>query len=274
MKKSFVVAFGIILLCGLLMNAAIVNAALSGYSYNCFQASETHVEDGKWTTTTEWTDAETVSPLVAGFSWRGSWTWPSDILQHFIVEVFTDNTNDTGDIVRVCYDCAANGGAAPQTDDVKVELVGNRLSGLSVYHGNGTGWSKVTSWSASEIAAAASISSSPLNSNPHLIVEFLIDKNTQADVSQAGYTPWIYVSAYDASNSAAGVKSWPPAPASSADVPNNWGTEVGTTSTIPEALTIGTVVLMSFVALAVSFYFLRKPPKTKIQSAGKIGCTH
>ena len=272
MKYSFVVAFGIVFLCGLLMHAAIVNAALSGYSYNDYSATETHVEDGKWTTTTEWNDAETVSPLVTGFSWRSSWNQPTDILQHFIIEVFTDNTNDTGDIVRVCYDCAASGGTAPQADDTMIELVGDRNSGLSLYKGNGTGWAKYTGWTlGTDAAVGVSISSSPLNSNPHLIVEFMIDKNTQADVSQAGYQPWIYVSAYDASNSAAGVKSWPPAPASTANIPNSWGLELGTTSTIPEGLTIGTVVLVSFVALVVSYYFLRKTPKTGNQSAGKIG---
>ncbi len=268
MKKSFVVVFGIIFLCGLMLQAAIVNAYVVGYEYTDYQATQTHVEDGKWTTTSEWTDAMTTPSLVAGFHWRGTWTWPSNILQHFIVEVFTDSTNDTGDIIRVCYDCAANGGAAPQADDVKIELVGNRLSGLSVYKGNGTGWSKYTGWTAADVAAVASISSSPLNSTLHLIVEILVDKNTVADVSQGGYLPWIYVSAFDASNSAAGVKAWPTAPPSSADVPNSWGLETGTTENIPEGLTIVAVALLSSVAVVVSFYFFRKRPKTENRRVG------
>ena len=271
MKRSFVVVFGIFFLCGLILQAAIVNAYVAGYNYTAYSALQTHTEDGKWTTPSEWTDAMTPPNLVAGFHWRGAWTWPSDILQHFIVEVFTDNTNDTGDIVQVCYDCAANGGTAPQTDDVKIELVGNRLSGLSVYKGNGTGWSKITGWTGTDVAGSASISSSPSNSNPHLIVEILINKNTIADVSQASYLPWIYVSAYDASNSAAGVKAWPPAPPSSADVPNSWGLETGTTENIPEGLAIGTVVLLSSVAVVVSFYLLRKRPKTEYHRSGTTG---
>jgi hypothetical protein len=271
MKKSFIIVFGIIFLCGLMLQAAIVNAYVAGYEYTDYQATQTHTEDGKWTTTSEWTDAMTVPNLVSGFHWRASWTQPADILQHFLVEVFTDNTNDTGDIVRQCYDCAANGGAAPQTDDVMVELVGNRLSGLSVYKGNGTGWVKYTGWTGTDVAAVASISSSPLSSTPHLIVEILVDKTTTADVSQASYVPWIYVSAYDASNSSAGVKSWPPAPSSSANVPNSWGQESGTLENIPEGFTIVTVVMLSSVAVVVGFYFLRKRPKTENGGAATAG---
>jgi len=255
-----------VFLSGLLMQAATVNAFVSGYEWTDYQATQTHTEDGKWTTSSEWTDAMTPPNLVSGFHWRGSWTQPGDILQHFIVEAFTDNTNDTGDIVRVCYDCAANGGTAPQTDDVMVELVGNRLSGLSVYKGNGTGWAKYTGWTATDANAAASISSSPLSSTPHLIVEILVDKTTTADVSQAGYVPWIYVSAYDASNNAAGVKSWPPAPSSSAAVPNSWGQESGTLDNIPEGFAIGTVAVLSFIAIVVGF-FLRKRQKTENRSS-------
>lgn len=104
MKKTFIIAFGMIFLCGLMMHPAFVNATNSAYSYTNYEASNTHVEDGKWTSTTEWQDAQAIPNLVTGFSWRGTWTWPSDIIQHFIIEVYTDNTNSTGDIVNFCYD--------------------------------------------------------------------------------------------------------------------------------------------------------------------------
>ncbi|MGD0451171.1 MAG: hypothetical protein ABSA79_08990 [Candidatus Bathyarchaeia archaeon] len=269
MKKSFVVVFGMIILCILLM-VPIAYAINSAYSYTDYEATSTHVEDGKWTTPDEWTDAMTISPLVSGFSWRASWTYPSDIVQHFIIEDLTDTTNDTGDIVNVCYDTAASGGAAPQPADFKIELVGDRTSGLSLYRGNGTGWAKFTGWTATDAAVGVSFSASPLSSTPHLIVEFMVDKSTIADVSGSGYQPGIYVSAYDASNSAAGVLSWPPAPGASANVPDSWGLEMGTTSTIPESLTIGAVALLSIVAIAVSFYLLPKRPKLRIKTTGKI----
>ncbi len=259
------ILFSMLFLCGLLMQAAVVNAVVAGYVSNDYQTSTPHTIDGKWTTATEWTDGATAPNLVSGFLWRESWYWQDGtvIFQYFLIEAFTDNTNDTGDIVVQIYDCAANGGTAPQSDDVKIELVGNRLSGLSVYKGNGTGWAKTT-FTATDANAAASISSSPLNSSPHLIVEIMVNKNTLADVSGAGYQPGVYVSAYDASNSAAGVKSWPPAPASSANVPNGWGTELGTTEAIPESFTVATVIALSSVAVFVGFYFLRKDRKLRV----------
>ena len=57
----------------------------------------------------------------------------------------------------------------------------------------------------------------------------------------------------------------------SADVPDDWELETGVYATIPEALTIVAVVLLSSVAVAVSFYCLRKRSKTESYSSAKTG---
>ncbi len=54
-------------LCGLLMQAAVVNAVVAGYECNDYQTSTPHTTDGKWTTTTEWTDGATAPNLFSGF---------------------------------------------------------------------------------------------------------------------------------------------------------------------------------------------------------------
>jgi hypothetical protein len=274
MKRSVLVAFSIIVLSGLLLSIALVSAYQAGYENTNYAAITAPVTDGKWTTTDEWLDAMVPPNLPTTFHWREKWTQPSDIIQHFIVEAFTDSTNDTGDYLQFCYDRSANGGSAPQTDDIRLDYVGHNGSGLTLYQGNGTGWAKWTGWDASYVAVVETISSSPLNSNPHWIYEFWVDKSkAEFDISGAGYAPWIRVAVYDASNATAGVQSWPP---SSVDVPSNWGLETGTTSSIPESLTIVSVVLLSSVAVVVSFYLLRKRPKTEIHSAvktGEINCT-
>jgi hypothetical protein len=96
------------------------------------------------------------------------------------------------------------------------------------------------------------------------------------DISASGYAPAIKVAWYDASNSAAGVKEWPPA---SGNDPSKWGVENGVLDastlnlTIPEPLTIAAVVLLSFVAVLVSFRFSRKRSSTGDYSAGKINYT-
>ncbi len=55
----------------------------------------------------------------------------------------------------------------------------------------------------------------------------------------------------------------------SPDVPDDWGLETETIETIPEPLTIVAVILLSSVAIAISFYFLRKRPQTESPSAVK-----
>jgi formate hydrogenlyase subunit 3/multisubunit Na+/H+ antiporter MnhD subunit len=59
----------------------------------------------------------------------------------------------------------------------------------------------------------------------------------------------------------------------SPDVLGNWESETGTIETVPEPLTIAAVILLSCVAVAVSFYFLRKRPETESHSTRKSGET-
>ena len=270
MKQSVLVALSIIVLCGLTLPTALVYAYYSGYETTNFQAKETPVEDGSWTTDNEWDDAMTPPNLLATFHWRQKWTWPENIIEHFLIEFFTDNTNDTGDYFQLCIDNNANGGTAPQPDDIRIDWVGHDVAGLTVYQGNGTGWVEFTdfTWDV-DIYIADSISSSPLNSTPHWIIELRMDRSkSEFDVSGAGYSPWIRLAVYDESNSEAGVQAWPP---TSRDVPDDWGLETGTTENIPESLTIVTVVLLSSVAIVVSCHFLRRRLKTENPSAVKTG---
>lgn len=272
MKRYVLVAFSIVFLCGLLMQIALVSAYRSGYETINYQAISEPTEDGKWTTTTEWTDAMTPPNLPASFQFREKWTWPTpSIIEHFLIEFFTDSTNDTADYVQLCFDNTANGGSAPQTDDILVNYTGNSRSGLTLYRGTGTGWAPTSYAYGSDILIAETKTGSQLNSNPHWIIEVMMDRSagTLFDVSGAvpAYSPWIRVAVFDAS-STSGVQAWPP---TSRDVPNDWGLETGTTSNIPEGLTITTVVLLSSVAVGVSVYFLRKRQKAESNSAGKLG---
>jgi hypothetical protein len=271
MKRSVLVAFSIIVLCGLLLlPTALVNAYYDDYETTNYQALTTPVTDGAWTSDTEWDDTAIPPNLPATFHWRQKWTMPSNILEHFLIEFFTDNTTDTGDYFQFCVDCNANGGNAPQTDDIRIDYVGHDVSGLTVYQGNGTGWEEFTDFTwPDEIHIQDSISSSPLDSNPHWIIELTMDRSkTEFDVSQStpAYQPWIRVAVYDESNDTAGVQAWPP---TSPDVPNDWGLETGVYASVPEPLTIAAVVLLSSVAVAISFYFLRKRPKTENHNSGK-----
>jgi len=253
-----------------MLPTALVNAYYSGYATTNYQAMNANTEDGKWTTSTEWTDAATPPNLPPTLLVREKWTWPSDILEHFLIEFYADSTNDTGDYFQLCIDCQANGGSAPQTDDIRIDYVGHTLSGLTLYRGTGTGWAPFTSYTyGTDILIAETKTSSQMNSSLHWIIELMMDRSkAEFDISVAGYAPWIRFAVYDASNSALGVQAWPP---TSRDVPNDWGLETGTIENIPEGITLMPVVLLSSVAVVVSFYFLRKRSKTENQSAGKTG---
>ena len=74
--------------------------------------------------------------------------------------------------------------------------------------------------------------------------------------------------AYDANTST--LAAW--APDSDADVPDEWGViPTNATEPWPEGFSLGVVVLLSSVAVAVGFYFLRKRPKTESGRVGKTG---
>jgi len=266
MKRSVLIVFSMILLCGLLMPAAFVNAYYAGYSNTNYQALTTPVVDGTWTNATEWDDAGVPSNSSANFTWRQKWTQVTIITEYFLFELFTDNTNDTGDFFQFCLDCDHASGAAPAADDLRIDYFGHSgVSGVTAYTGNGTGWVPITFTWGTDFFINDTISASPLNSTPHWIIEFWMDRN-KWDTSGGGYQPAIRLAAFDASNAAAGVQAWPP---TSPNVPDDWGQEIGTTANYPEPLTVAAVIILSSVAVAVSFYCLRKRPKTESYSLGK-----
>jgi len=248
---------GILLIIGLfsLSLPTLVSALAEGYTSTDYLAITTPTDDGKWTAADEWVDAAPPDNLGTAFVWREKWTYPDDIYQHFLIEFFTDSTNDTEDYYQICYDTSVDGGTAPQTDDVKVEWKGHSASGLKVYKGTGSGWTQYTELAAGAVVGADTLTTSPLNSNQHWVFELTILKTGIFDISGSGYTPGIQVAVYDASNSAAGVQAWP---ASSTNAPDSWGQELGTMDNIPESLTIVAVVVLSSFAVIAGAYFLRK----------------
>ncbi|MEM2969286.1 MAG: hypothetical protein QXJ76_08320 [Candidatus Bathyarchaeia archaeon] len=265
LTKGFLTA---LLVFSLLLFASIVSAANPEYSNTNYNTDTAPTLDGKYTTATEWDGGGIPPKLPSGLFWKEMWTYPGDILQHFIIEVLYDSTNDAGDYIQICYDCNADGGTAPQSDDVKIEYVGHSLSGLSLYVGNGTGWTKFTNYTyGTDIKIAESQASSPQNSNPHWIIEITINKsNPRFDISGSGYQPGLRIAAYDASNASSGVTEWP---SDSGDSPAKWGVEVGTMNTIPEPLTVAAFVLLTTVAVAVGSRFLRISSKPR-SSTSKI----
>ena len=254
MKRTSSIAFCILFLCSLLLlvNVGSTKAFEAGYSYGEYDCVTVPTMDGKWTTTTEWADAPTmvISPTA---KFMGKIDIVTGVFQHNLVEIFNDNTNDAGDYWQICMDGAGNGGTAPDTNDWRIEIVGHTT--LTVYQGNGAGWTQVAT--PGGIAWANSIDASPLSSTPHWILEFRLDKSAGPITNQPPHG--LRVAVYDASNAAAGVQAWPPTPQ---DNPSRWGSISGYVGgAYPEGLTIGLMVLLSSVAMVVGIRYFRKKPK-------------
>lgn len=266
MKRSILVAFTIVAVCILSLQTCL--ACAQAYVITNYLGTTGGVTvDGKWTNASEWTDAMTAPSLPSQLLFREKWEYPADIIEYVLLEFYTDRTNDAGDFFQYCLDVAANGGAAPQSDDVLINYTGHNQ--LKLYKGNGTGWTPWAGSSGAAISAANTITGSQMNATAHWIFELTMDRSDpNLDTSGVGYAPLLRVAAYDASNPSQSIVSWPPS--TSQNVPSTWGTESGQYAAIPESPTILPIALISFVAVAVSIYFFQRKPRAKNLSISRI----
>ncbi|HLN44332.1 MAG TPA: hypothetical protein VK209_01355 [Candidatus Sulfotelmatobacter sp.] len=101
------------------------------------------------------------------------------------------------------------------------------------------------------------VSISKLNgTNPHYTAELRLEKTGNGpDINNA-----IRVAIFDASNAALGEQAWPPG--SNLNIPDGYGGDpADTTNPIPEGLSFEVMATLSFAAVLVGFYSLRKGPK-------------
>jgi len=250
-------------LCTLTTVAFLMLLMVSVGAINCVlaQAAErtsyatvvTPTIDGMWTSEDEWTDGEeTMIGDVVAF--RSTWDMGDFVMTRWIIEFFTDTTEDLADRVDFCIDGDQSGGSAPQEGDFRFRISGH--TELVWYEGDGTTWIE-KDLDETEIEWATSLSESPTESTPHWILEFQIPKN--GGTVQLGITWNLRVSVYDSSNALAGRPSWPEG--SDQDVPDTWGMENYSSDTIPEGLSFGVLVLLSSAAVIVATVGLRKRSK-------------
>lgn len=239
--KKIAAAFCIVMLLslGLLVNAGIVSAYQEGYEVNGWVGRTTPAMDGQWTTDTEWEDTEETQmdgDLNVIFRMKSNSTgWPNWVNQYYLIEFFDDTTEDAEDYLQICYEAPVEmfgtpiGGTTPQTDCLRIDFVGHSQSGLTVYKGDGSAWVESTDYAwPDHIEIVNSISASPSDSNPHLIIEIKVEHQH----FEIGTPQWIRLAVYDESNSDAGVQAWPE---SSVNSPDEWGfVDVKLYDTLPE----------------------------------------
>ncbi len=254
MRKKFCTIMMVAFMTLLLVSFGAINCARAQVSERySWSTTVFPTIDGEWTSDDEWNDGE-ITTIGEDVAFRSTWDMAEDVMTRWVIEFFSDTTDDAEDYWEFCMDGNADGGSAPQADDFKFVITGN--TDLVWYQGDGTGWTEV-SLDASEIEWAASLSESPTNSTPHQILEFQIPKNSGTVLLTIVWN--MRVGVYDASNSEAGVLAWPEG--SDADDPSSYGIENYQFAEIPEGLSLGVLVLLSSAAVVVASVVLRKRSK-------------
>ena len=250
MKKIIATTFCSIMLCSLLLiTVGTTLAAEPGYERISYATQVVPTIDGMWTSEDEWTDGD-VTWIGTDVAFRSTWdSVDSVVMTRWIVEFFSDTTDDPNDFWLFCIDSGSGFG-------YRFEITGH--TNLVWYLGGagGGGWTEMEE--IFEIEWANSLSASPTDSTPHWILEFQIPKNSgQFEID----TVWNFLlQVYDASNP--GFHAWPP---TDPDVLEEYGIENYSTEPIPEGLTFGVMVLLSSISVLVGYKYFVKRKETKVQ---------
>ncbi len=272
MKKT-----GIVIICMLLVFvlafAGNVTAYNADYTHVLYQSSNVPVIDGTYTADDPDWIASGKEEFGNGAAFHDQWVMDPNILC-LIVEV-TDNTDDSGDKLTICFDGTAEGGATepdggpnPTAYDKKLEVTGHGGSAtVQWFVGDGSVWVVSSVSSSGFLELAQDLVSTPTIEAEHYVYEMNIMKlDTSLGSPLMGYTWAKFVSYYDENSGE--TQQWPPAdatPAGSPDVPDSWGyipyaQEPNPTPTIPEGIGFVVMLMVSSVA-AVGALLLHKRKK-------------
>jgi hypothetical protein len=239
MKKAVLLAICIFVLStGSIMG--IASAGLAAYSLTECGAVSPATIDGRWTANDEWTDSYRC-PL----SFNGVFGYDIDFNTYgieWVIEPFFDSTNSTGDIVQICLDNLNDGGTAPKSDDIKLEITGH--STIKLYKGTGTAWAEAA---ATEIVWKDSLTTSPWGNQTHWVIEIKDPDKTTGNLVTDAPPNGMRVAYYDAATSR--WSDW--AAGGDGNQPATWGLVAGySMDPVPEGLTIALVTALSTFAIA------------------------
>jgi len=271
MKKTGIVIFCMLLLF-VLAFAGNVSAYNAAYTHTLYQSAAVPVIDGTYIVDADWI-ASGREDFGDGAAFHDQWVMSPNIYC-LIVEV-TDNTDDAGDKLTICFDGTSagtttepDGGPNPTEYDKKLEVTGHGGSAtIQWFIGDGSGWVAATA-SGSLIELAQSLTTTPTIEPEHYVYEMNIDFHGDTSLGSplVGYAWAQFVSYYDEDTGE--TQQWPPAdatPAGSPDVPDSWGyitysEDANPETTIPEVTGFVVMVAVSSVAV-VGTLILRKPNK-------------
>jgi hypothetical protein len=261
MKKAILATLCVTAMCVICL-AGTVSAFKTGYSFANPSGAEI-TADGKWTTTSEWTDSYH-DWLYNGWTkttdtWSEKWEMGGtpNIAEQYLVEVLSDTTSDPNDYFTFCFSGTQDDAATPQADSEV--LVNVTHTGTTIYGGTGTGWAPDAAIVlGTNVIVGTSMATSPTSSTAHWIIELKFDKT--GAIAGTLFNDNILLLVHVGSTGQ--TLMWPPM--SDPNVPSTWGQcdySDYQSYTVPEGLTIGVMLTLSTVAVIVSIRYFRKPPK-------------
>ena len=164
-----------------------VHAQAAGglHDYN-YETSNPPTIDGKWTTSSEWTDGhrENVGANAIFYDvWPGDLINPSAVpVNYYLLVETVQGTASSGDFWQICFDSDNDVGSAPGPDDFAVNITAHAT--VTWYQGTGSGWTAISTPPSSTFQWANSLNTSPVYPNQHWILEMMVQKTAQATQCQ------------------------------------------------------------------------------------------
>ena len=272
MKKRGIVIFCLLMLFVLAL-AGNVRAYNADYTHILYYSGVVPTIDGTYIVDDDWISSGK-EEFGDGAAFHDQWVMDPNILC-LIVEV-TDDTDDAGDKLTICFDGTADGsepdgGPNPTEYDKKLEVTGHGGSAtVQWFIGDGSGWVAATA-NESLLDLAQDLVSTPTIEADHYVYEMTSDFHGDTSLGSplVGFTWGEFVSYYDEDTGE--TQQWPPAdatPAGSPDVPDSWGyityeMAPNPEPTIPENTGFVVMLTLSSVATAGAV-LLHKRTKKRI----------
>ena len=262
MKKAVLMKISMLVLCSMFLLSTVGTALATEPGYTLMEAYQTNAVtvDGKWTSTSEWSDAYILPMVGTTLGVNGIWAYKmvmgDTYLMSFLIES-PDNTNDATDKWVICIDGANDGGSTPKSDDIKIEITGHTT--LTMYTGSATGWTLMAN---KGVTWKDSLATSTYNSASHYILEVQADKGQLGSWGSSPPPHGVYVSMYDASTPSKGTVAWPP---TSPDNPGRWGSIATYDTAVPEGFGIAILAVLSTVAVFATMALRKSKSGSLIQ---------
>lgn len=228
----------------------------------CYLLTQPVTIDGKWTSESEWTDAQELQLFAADGDGVGYFRVKSDegwlyVMAESLVDTWAEYNSGkgVGDSYSVFIDTLDNDGKSPSSDDYwfYAEWKDASHTGLVTRRGNGTDWREIDPIAGVEARIGLDMVKSPHEPHPHMAGEFKIPLSV-IGIGTFGF----FIRFVDSSQNLKMWLYWPgPTLGDQGVDPSSWGKVSISNNPIPE-LSHTWLIVASSVATVTAMFRLRK----------------